>query len=132
MVVAVNVSIHVSSWLTTHSQTSLFALNMSNTIQRQHVWKMRRICHLKHSLVLQWKRRSTNRQPRLNNYFACFLRVSRNLSSFTKTVVVFFKRPLLFNLITQIKIFTDTGCPNDQKFSNTIETDQYTTILKTV
>ena len=41
--------------------------------------------------------------------FASLLRVSRNLSSYTKITVVFVKRLLLYNLIPQNTVLADTA-----------------------
>ena len=107
-VFVVNIFIQVMSWLAAHSHTNLFELNMSNIIQRQHVWKISQICHLKHSLGLQRNRGFLNHQSRLSDYLHTF---SRNLSSYTKSTVIFFKRLLLFNLVAQTAFFTDTVVP---------------------
>ena len=55
-VFANNISVHVSSWSAAHSQTMLFSLNITDTIQHRNVWKTRLIWHLRHSLFLQRKR----------------------------------------------------------------------------
>ena len=43
--------------------------------------------------------------------FARLLRVSRHFYSYTKTTVSFLKNLLLFNLITQTTVFTETAVP---------------------
>ena len=112
------ISIQASRCLAAHSQTILFALDKSDTIQRQHMWKMKWLCHLKHSLGLQiyrkfiWKSFECQQQ---------FLLLHENYSFFST---------LNFYCLTWLhrpQLTLTRQCPNNQKFLNAIEADQYTT-----
>ena len=56
-VFTINISIHMSSCLAAFFQKVLFALSVTDIIQRQKVWKMRLICHLKQSFWVYRGRR---------------------------------------------------------------------------
>ena len=94
---------------TAHSQITSFAINITDTIQRQNVWKLRLICHLKYSLGHTEEESSYKPYTMNNQLFAYLLIVSRNLSLYTKTISFFFHRKLLLGLIPQTTIVADTA-----------------------
>ena len=91
-VFAYNISIQVWSWSAAHSRAILFAINITNIIQPQNVLKIRLICHLKRFLGLQRKTRFINPPPWL---IAHLLRVSCNLSSYTKAAAFFLQKTFI-------------------------------------
>lgn len=120
---AINTFIQVSRWFAVHIISILFELFITDIIQRQNLWKIRLIYHLKHSLGLQWKRRFVN--PPLHNW-QTFCTSFESLPQFILVYKVFFIGDFYLIWFQSTQSWLKPQWLNDQKLSSTKETDQYT------
>lgn len=119
---AINTFIQVSRWFAVHIISILFELFITDIIQRQNLWKIRLIYHLKHSLGLQWKRRFVN--PPQHNW-QTFCTSFESLPQFILVYKVFFIGDFYLIWFQSTQSWLKPQWPNDQKLSSTKETDQY-------
>lgn len=120
---AINTFIQVSRWFAVHIISILFELFITDIIQRQNLWKIRLIYHLKHSLGLQWKRRFVN--PPQHNW-QTFCTSFESLPQFILVYKVFFIGDFYLIWFQSTQSWLKPQWLNDQKLSSTKETDQYT------
>lgn len=120
---AINTFIQVSRWFAVHIISILFELFITDIIQRQNLWKIRLIYHLKHSLGLQWKRRFVN--PTQHNW-QTFCTSFESLPQFILVYKVFFIGDFYLIWFQSTQSWLKPQWLNDQKLSSTKETDQYT------
>ena len=120
---AINTFIQESRWFAVHIISILFELFITDIIQRQNLWKIRLIYHLKHSLGLQWKRRFVN--PPQHNW-QTFCTSFESLPQFILVYKVFFIGDFYLIWFQSTQSWLKPQWLNDQKLSSTKETDQYT------
>ena len=120
---AINIFIQVSRWFAVLIISILFELFITDIIQRQNLWKIRLIYHLKHSLGLQWKRRFVN--PPQHNW-QTFCTSFESLPQFILVYKVFFIGDFYLIWFQSTQSWLKPQWPNDQKLSSTKEIDQYT------
>ena len=120
---AINIFIQVSRWFAVLIISILFELFITDIIQRQNLWKIRLIYHLKHSLGLQWKSRFVN--PPQHNW-KTFCTSFESLPQFILVYKVFFIGDFYLIWFQSTQSWLKPQWLNDQKLSSTKETDQYT------
>ena len=120
---AINTFIQVSRWFAVLIISILFELFITDIIQRQNLWKIRLIYHLKHSLGLQWKRRFV--KPPQHNW-QTFCTSFESLPQFILVYKVFFIGDFYLIWFQSTQSWLKPQWLNDQKLSSTKETDQYT------